>query len=123
MLVKLTSNTSGEMIMFAEHARRLFDIIGKECTARCVFTKEQLPDAIARLRQAVQEDRMAQQSKEHEDQRDGVDERDEDEERAEARKAGRIGVSLGQRAQPLINLLEWTNKEGGFILWEAERDF
>ena len=66
---------------------------------------------------------MAQQSKEHEDQRDGVDERDEDEERAEARKAGRIGVSLGQRAQPLINLLEWTNKEGGFILWEAERDF
>ena len=123
MLVKLTSNTSGEMIMFAEHARRLFDIIGKECTARGVFTKEQLPDAIARLRQAVQEDRMAQQSKEHEDQRDGVDERNEDEERAEARKAGRIGVSLGQRAQPLINLLEWTNKEGGFILWEAERDF
>lgn len=81
-----------------------------------------MPDAIARLRQAVQEDRMAQQSKEH-DQRDGVDERNEDEERAEARKAGRIGVSLGQRAQPLINLLEWTNKEGGFILWEAERDF
>lgn len=123
MLVKLTSNTSGEMIMFAEHARRLFDIIGKECTARGVFTKEQLPDAIARLRQAVQADRSEQQSKEHQDQRDGVDERDEDEERAEARKAGRIGVSLGQRAQPLINLLEWTNKEGGFILWEAEHDF
>ena len=123
MLVKLTSNTSGEMIMFAEHARRLFDIIGKECTARGVFTKEQLPDAIARLRQAVQADRAEQQSKEHQDQRDGVDERDEDEERAEARKAGRIGVSLGQRAQPLINLLEWTNKEGGFILWEAEHDF
>ena len=123
MLVKLTSNTSGEMIMFAEHARRLFDIIGKECTARGVFTKEQLPDAIARLRQAVQADRSEQQSKEHLDQRDGVDERDEDEERAEARKAGRIGVSLGQRAQPLINLLEWTNKEGGFILWEAEHDF
>ena len=123
MLVKLTSNTSGEMIMFAEHARRLFDIIGKECTARGVFTKEQLPDAIARLRQAIQADRSEQQSKEHQDQRDGVDERDENEERAEARKAGRIGVSLGQRAQPLINLLEWTNKEGGFILWEAEHDF
>ena len=123
MLVRLTSNTSGEMIMFAEHARRLFEIVGKECTARGVFTTEQLPAAIARLRQAVQEDRMAQQSKEHEDQRDGVDEREEDEEHAEARKAGRIGVSLGQRAQPLINLLEWTQKEGGFVLWEAEHDF
>ena len=123
MLVKLTSNTSGEMIMFAEHARRLFEIVGKECTARGVFTKEQLPEAIARLRQAVHEDRLAQLSGERQDQRDGIDERDEDEEHAEARKAGRIGVSLAQRAQPLINLLEWTDKEGGFILWEAEHDF
>ena len=95
MLVKLTSNTSGEMIMFAEHARRLFDIIGKECTARGVFTKEQLPDAIARLRQAVQEDRMAQQSKEHEDQRDGVDERDEDEDAPKHAKPGASGSASG----------------------------
>ena len=123
MLVRLTSKTSGEMIMFAEHARRLFEIVGKECTARGVFTTEQLPAAIARLRQAVQDDRQAQQSGERQDQRDGVDEREEDEEHAEARKAGRIGVSLGQRAQPLINLLEWTQKEGGFVLWEAEHDF
>ena len=123
MLVRLTSNTSGEMIMFAEHARRLFEIVGKECTARGVFTTEQLPAAIARLRQAVQDDRQAQQSGERQDPRDGVDEREEDEEHAEARKAGRIGVSLGQRAQPLINLLEWTQKEGGFVLWEAEHDF
>ena len=123
MLVRLTSSTSGEMIMFAEHARRLFEIVGKECTARGVFTTEQLPAAIARLRQAVQDDRQAQQSGERQDQRDGVDEREEDEEHAEARKAGRIGVSLGQRAQPLINLLEWTQKEGGFVLWEAEHDF
>ena len=123
MLVRLTSNTSGEMIMFAEHARRLFEIVGKECTARGVFTTEQLPAAIARLRQAVQDDHQAQQSGERQDQRDGVDEREEDEEHAEARKAGRIGVSLGQRAQPLINLLAWTQKEGGFVLWEAEHDF
>ena len=123
MLVKLTSNTSGEMIMFAEHAHRLFEIIGKECTARGVFTAEQLPDALARLRQAVQDDRQAQQNGERQAQRNGVDERDEDEERAEAREAGRIGVSLAQRAQPLINLFEWTLKEGGFVLWEAEHDF
>ena len=123
MLVKLTSNTSGEMIMFAEHAHRLFEIIGKECTARGVFTAEQLPDALARLRQAVQDDPQAQQNGERQAQRNGVDERDEDEERAEARKAGRIGVSLAQRAQPLINLFEWTLKEGGFVLWEAEHDF
>ncbi len=123
MLVRLTSNTAGEMIMFAEHARRLFEIIGKECTARGVFTKEQLPEAIHCLRRAVHEERLAQQAIERQEQLDGVDEGDEDEERAEARNAGHIGVSLGQPAQPLINLLEWTAKEGGFVLWEAERDF
>ena len=123
MLVRLTSSTSGEMIMFAEHARWLFDIIGKVSTARGVFTKEQLPEAIARLKQAVAEDKLAQQASERQEQLDGADEKDEDEEVVEARKAGRIGVNLAQRAQPLINLMEWTNKEGGFILWEAERDF
>ena len=32
-------------------------------------------------------------------------------------------VSLIQRAQPLIHLMEWTVKEKGFILWEASGDF
>ena len=53
MLIKLTSNTSGEMIMLAEHAHRLFHIIGKECTARGVFIAEQLPEAIEKLHRAV----------------------------------------------------------------------
>ena len=58
MLIKLTSNTSGEMIMFAEHAHQLFEIIGKECTATGVFTTEQLPEAIARLHQAVEAEKL-----------------------------------------------------------------
>ena len=32
-------------------------------------------------------------------------------------------LTLGQRAQPLIHLMEWTLKEGGFIIWEAAEDF
>ena len=36
MLVRLTSSTSGEIIMFAEHAHALFEWIGKETTARGV---------------------------------------------------------------------------------------
>ena len=53
MLVRLTSNTSGEMIMFAEHAHALFEWMGKESTARGVFTREQLPEAIARACQMI----------------------------------------------------------------------
>ncbi|WP_301100392.1 DUF1840 domain-containing protein [Propionivibrio sp.] len=105
MLIKLTSNTSGEMIMFAKHARRLFEIIGKECSARGVFTQEQLPQAIASLHRAVDEDKA------HSRDEEGADDKNTEQ------------ISLGQRAQPLIHLMEWTLKEKGFILWEAERDF
>lgn len=122
MLIRLTSNTSGEMIMFAEHARRLFEIIGKECTARGVFTREQLPEAIEKLHCAVNEEKAALHAAEQRAHEAGVDE-DEENEQDEEHKSGHVGVHLGQRAQPLINLMEWTHKEHGFILWEAASDF
>ena len=121
MLVRLTSSTSGDMIMFAEHLCTLFKIVGKECTSRGVFTTEQLPEAIARLRQAVEEEKAALHeavSKAHED---GVDE--DDNLADDDHKSGRVGIHLAQRAHPLIHLMEWTLKEEGFILWETEKDF
>ena len=125
MLIKLTSNKAGEMIMLAEHAHSLFKIIGKECTARGVFITEQLPEAIEKLHRAVNDEKQAL----HEAERRMRENHEEDEDpeekaaREEEYMAGRIGVHLGQRAQPLINLMEWTLKEGGFILWEASKDF
>lgn len=122
MLVRLTSSTSGEMIMFAEHARRLYEIIGKECTSRGVFTKEQLPAAIAKLHHAVHQEKLALHEAEHKAHEEGLGNEDEiiDD---EDHKAGRVGINLGQRATPLIHLMEWTQKEEGFILWEADNDF
>lgn len=126
MLIKLTSNTSGEMIMMTEHAHCLFKIIGKECTARGVFLTEQLPEALEKLHRAVNDEKQVLHEAERR-MRENHEEEDEDPEEKAAREeeymAGRIGVHLGQRAQPLINLMEWTLKEGGFILWEAARDF
>lgn len=127
MLVRLTSSTSGEMIMFAEHVRVLFDWIGKECTAHGVFTTEQLPDAIATLRRGIEEEkqaarRQAEEEKRKARERDADKDADEDDEKTKEKKAEEV-VSLGQRAQPLIHLMEWTLKEKGFILWEAAKDF
>ena len=121
MLVKITSSTSGEIIMFAEHLRQLFEIIGKECMARGVFTCEQLPDAIAKLKHAVHEEKAALHEAERVAHEEGIDEDDEVED--EDHKAGRVGIHLGQRAHPLIQMMEWTLKEKGFILWEADKDF
>ena len=69
MLVRLTSNTSGEIIMFAEHLHTLFQIIGKECTPRGVFLAEQLPDAIAKLHKAVDEEKQELHEAERQAQR------------------------------------------------------
>ena len=140
MLVRLTSSTSGEIIMFAEHAHALFEWIGKETTARGVFTAEQLPEAIDRLRRGVEEEkaaarRLAEELRDNEGKsrmRDDEADEDEDEENGDGcddgdgenkKKTPKVKVSLGQRAQPLINLMQWTLKEEGFILWEAPADF
>ena len=119
MLVRLTSNTSGEVILFAEHARRLFEIIGKERTARGVFALEQLPDAMARLRQAVADEKatMTRASQAQPVRADHDKAEDANADKPE------IAVGLAQRAYPLIRLMERTHNEGGFILWEAASDF
>jgi len=128
MLIKLTSNTSGEIVMFAKHARLLFEIIGKECTARGVFTREQLPAALDSLHRAVDEEKLAARLRADElrdaDKKPGDASHDkphDHDEDAQEKAAAQVG--LAQRAHPLINLMEWTVKDKGFILWEAEQDF
>ena len=121
MLVKLTSSTSGEMIMFAKHAHRLFEIIGKECSARGVFTAEQLAPAIASLRRAVDDEKLA--AKRRAEDEAGAEEQPHEKDEAGAEHQADAQISLGQRAQPLINLMEWTAREKGFILWQADQDF
>ena len=121
MLVRLISSTSGEMIMFAEHAHVLFGWIGKECTAHGVFTREQLPGVVAALRRCVEEEKLAaRRLTEEKRAASGQDEGDDGE---ESEKHPEETVSLIQRAQPLIRLMEWTVKEEGFIVWEADKDF
>ena len=120
MLVRINSSTSGDMIMFAEHLRLLYDIVGKECSARGVFTHDQLPDAIARLKAAVAAEKQALHEAEQRAREDG----NEPEEVSADENGDPFGrVHLGQRAAPLVHLMEWTLKEKRFILWEAEHDF
>lgn len=110
MLVKFTSSTSGQIMMFAQVARQMLEILGKDCSARGVVTTEQLSDAIARLRAAVTDAHGHPPADNEPD--DCTD---------EAEAGSRVG--LAQRAYPLIELLEWTRKEDGFVLWEAAHDF
>jgi Domain of unknown function (DUF1840) len=130
MLVRLNSSTSGELLMLAAHLKPLFEILGKDASARGVFVHEQFPAAIALLRAAVDEERRALEEarrleKEALPEDGGEDSlAEEDREYQEDREERQFhDVHLGQRAYPLIRLMERTRDEGGYILWEADKDF
>ncbi len=109
MLVKFTSSTSGQIMTFAPVARQLLEILGKDCSARGVITTEQLPEAIDRLRHAAADP--------------GSPAATETGDSDDHNTSDVSPIGLGQRAYPLIELLEWTRKEDGFVLWEAAQDF
>ena len=109
MLVKLTSSSSGELILFSDVAHRLFKIAGKKCTACGIFTKEQLLESIEKLNQAVDEDKALF---------DG-----QTEEMGHRKNKNASRISLAQRAHPVIELMKLTQKEYGYLTWQAATDF
>ena len=98
--------------MFGDVAQRMMKLMGKDVTDKGIVTVEQLPDAIARLKAAIEEDKQ---------QRAGVQEEDQpqtepDRSRPNA-KSSRPFVTLTQRAVPLLELLEWSLKKKKPVVW------
>lgn len=114
MIVRFDSSETGEVLMFAKTARDLLQIVGKESTARGVFTQPEMLPAAARLQAAVAEARRQAAA--------AASDVDEDE-LEEKHKPPVVGLS--QRAWPLIDMLERTAGSGrdAHIIWEADADF
>ncbi|HRP97472.1 MAG TPA: DUF1840 domain-containing protein [Rhodocyclaceae bacterium] len=109
MLITFKSAAAADVIMFGEPAKELLRILGKDPKEpKGIVTVEQLPGAIARLRTAIDEDKLRQAAREPEQ-----DERD-----AEEGKVGMAApVNLSQRAWPLLEMLEYSLKEGVPVVW------
>lgn len=110
MLVRFVSSETGEVLMFAEVARTLLQAVGKETTARGVFTQPEMAEAARLLREAVK--RAEAQPPAEEEEEDPV-----------TGKKQPV-VALGQRAWPLIDMLERTaRRQDANIIWEASAAF
>lgn len=107
-LVVFRSKAAGEIFMFAETARRIFDIIGKTDAPRGVITAEQVPDALARLQAAVDDEKA--QLKAAADQSEDADRRGDEVAAARA-------ITLGQRAFPLLEMLRAAQKKRVDVTW------
>ncbi len=104
-LVVFRSKAAAEITMFAENARRIFEIIGRPESARGVITAEQGADALQRLNAAVEQEKEHQRSapEASADEKTGA--------------SGARGVTFSQRAFPLIEMLRAAQKKGADVTW------
>lgn len=107
MLIVFKSKAAGDVMMFGDVAHTLMEIMGKDPGDKGIVTVEQLPDAIARLKAAVAQNKAEKPVIDH------------DERVFEKTPEGgkREYVSLARRAVPLIELLEFSLKEGEPVVW------
>lgn len=109
MLIKFKSEGAGDVLMFGDVARKLVEIMGKEPEDKGVITFEQLPAAIARLRQAIEDDKAARRGQPPAEEEDEADDE-------QARKK-RDPVGVARRALPLLELLEHALREEEPVTW------
>lgn len=102
MIVTFKSKASGDVIMFGDAAHALMKIMGKDPDPQGIITPEQLPGAIAALK-AVIDESHGQSNQHHDDDTDTP--------------AIAKHVSLAQRAVPLLELLEWSQKKSTPVVW------
>lgn len=107
-LVVFRSKAAGEIFMFAETARRIFDILGRPESERGVVTADQVPDALRRLEAAVEQEKA--QLKAAAAQADRADKQGEDSAQPRA-------ITLAQRAYPLLEMLREAQRKRVDVTW------
>ncbi len=105
MLYKFKSKAAGDLIMMGPSGDQVLRIVGKDPAPKGIIEPDAMPAAIAALERAVAEDEAAR-------------ERAEREAEAEGRTlAPREGVSLRQRAWPMVEMLRRAQAAGHDIVW------
>lgn len=104
-LYKFKSKSGADVIMMQPQGDRVLELIGKSPSAQGIVTPGEMPAAIQAVEQAVHAEEEARRKAE-----------------AEAAAEGRKlppaeGVSLRQRAWPLVELMKRAQAEGHEIVW------
>lgn len=129
MIVIFQSKASGDVIMFGDVAHALMRIMGKDATPQGIVTVEQLPDAIARLRAAMiqdkeQREQQKQQAPHPQDENDHGNPSSSPgltpaafPASAESPESTQPAINLSQRAFPLLELLEYSLRKRVPVVW------
>jgi hypothetical protein len=105
MLYKFKSKAAGDLIMMGPSGDQVLRIIGKEPAPKGIIEPADMPAAMAALERAVAEEEAARAKAEREAEAEG------------RTLAPREGVSLRQRAWPMVEMLKRAHAAGQDIVW------
>lgn len=112
MLTKFKSKADHDIIMLEANARQILEALGKgdpTQAAKGIIQTAEMPAALASLAQAIAQDELRRQQAKDKSLSD-VSEQDHD-------ASPLIGISLRQRAAPLIKMLERSLAEDTPVVW------
>ena len=107
MIVKFQSTATADVITFADVARKLLQVIGKQASAQGVITPAEMPEALARL--AALAKQPASESDEQPAHESGMEPHEL--------------IGLATRARPFISMLDRAHLADKAVVWTAARDF
>ena len=105
MLYKFKSKADGDVIMMAPAGDDVLRLIGKAPAAQGIIEADSMTAAIAAIEQAVAADEAARAQAEKDAAADGK------------KLAPREGVSLRQRAWPLVEMMKRSRAASADIVW------
>jgi hypothetical protein len=105
MIYKFKSKAAGDLIMMGPSGDQVLRIIGKEPAAQGIIEPAAMPAAMAAIERAVAQDEAERARAEREAREDG------------RTLAPREGVSLRQRAWPMIEMMKRAHAADNEIVW------
>ena len=105
MIYKFKSKGAGDVVMLGPTGDTLLRVMGREPAAKGIIEVDDMPAAIAALEQAVAADEAARAQAEKDAAAEGT------------KLAPREGVTLRQRAWPLVEMMKRSMGEGADIVW------
>ena len=105
MIYKFKSKGAGDVVMLGPTGDTLLRVMGREPAAKGIIEVDDMPAAIAVLEQAVAADEAARAQAEKDAAAEGT------------KLAPREGVTLRQRAWPLVEMMKRSMGEGADIVW------
>lgn len=104
-LYRFKSRETGDLVMLQPHGRRILEIIGKDPDRPGILAPDQMPDAVAAIREAVRAEEAQQQKL-----------REEADERGELPPAF-DPVNLRVRSAPFIDMLHRCEQARVDLVW------